>query len=82
MTRASWACGLPLACLVGVEIYVGAFDGWGAWAAAPLLLVPALLSLGIVCVGAIDLFSEIRAGHLTRGSVAFVAIGALPIAWL
>ena len=30
---------------IAAKIYVSQFDGWGAWAAAPILLVPLVASL-------------------------------------
>ncbi len=44
---------LPAAVLVGLKIYVAQFEGWGAWAAAPLFLIPLALSLVIGLVGVV-----------------------------
>lgn len=77
-----WLCWLPLACLVAAEAYVHGFDGWGAWAAAPLLLVPGILSLAIVVPAAFECAVALRAGSLRPDTVLFTAIAGLPLAWL
>jgi hypothetical protein len=68
--------------LVVVEVYVRRFDGWGAWASAPLLLVPALFSVSILIPGIFDVVAEIRAGTLRRATLQYSVIAALPIVWL
>lgn len=44
---------IPPALWMAGRVYVASFDGWGAWAAAPILLVPLVVSfiLGIVVTG-------------------------------
>jgi hypothetical protein len=42
---------LPLALHLLAMWYVGRFDGWGAWAAAPILLPTIILSAGIFLTG-------------------------------
>ena len=37
---------LPLTSWAAVSVYASRFDGWGAWAAAPLFLIP--IALGVV----------------------------------
>jgi len=61
---------------------MGNFDGWGAWAAAPLLLVPALISLVIVIPALFDCASDKRAGQLRVTTCVYAAIAALPLLWL
>jgi hypothetical protein len=73
---------LPAASLAGVEVYARGFDGWGAWAAAPLFLLPFLLSLAVGAAGLIQCFSEKRAGELRASTVVYTVIAILPIAWL
>jgi hypothetical protein len=75
-------CWLPAACLVGVELYVRGYDGWGAMASAPLFLLPFALSLAITGAGALRGFLEQRAGALRKSTLVCTGIAALPIAWL
>lgn len=48
--RASW---VPLALWVGTLLYLRRLEGWGAWAAAPLLLPSFALSLWWGCLGVV-----------------------------
>jgi hypothetical protein len=77
-----WLCWLPLASLLGIELYVRQFDGWGAWAAAPLLLVPGLVSLPIATMGLFDCVVATRAGAPISRSLVFTLVSAVPILWL
>lgn len=42
---------MPAALWVATLLYIRPYDGWGAWAAAPLLLPSILLSAGWGAVG-------------------------------
>ena len=42
---------LPLALLLGAQFYASQLEGWGRWAAAPLFLVPLILSAILVAIG-------------------------------
>lgn len=75
-------CWIPLASLVGVEAYVRAFDGWGAWASAPLFLVPSILALAIGGAGAVQCFLAARAGAPRLAPAALTGVALLPIFWL
>ena len=77
-----WSFWIPVASLIGIELYVGNFDGWGAWAAAPLFLVPLLLSVAIAGAGATRCFLEFRSGLPRPSSMVFTLIASLPIFWL
>lgn len=81
-----WLCLLPLASLVVVEIYVAGYDGWGAWAAAPMLLLPALVSLPIVLWGLVEIVGARRAGPPAEASFAasirWTIIASIPLLWL
>jgi hypothetical protein len=73
---------IPLGALIGLEFYVSHFDGWGAWAAAPLLLVPALLG---ITLGLIFLFDAIRAYRNQEAillSVVLLLLALAPVFWL
>jgi len=56
-----WVCWLPLVSLLGIELYIRNFDGWGAWASAALLLVPAIVGLPIVILGLSECVARSRA---------------------
>jgi len=73
---------IPVACLVAIEIYAGRFGGWGAWATAPLFLLPLLLSLSIAGGGVVQCVREFRAGSPRASSIAFTLVAALPSLWL
>ncbi|MEE9207350.1 MAG: hypothetical protein V3U67_03070 [Gemmatimonadota bacterium] len=77
-----WLWWLPLISLLAVEIYVSGFDGWGAWASAPLLLVPGFISLAIVIPGIFDVVGEIRTGRPIVATFLYTVVAALPILWL
>lgn len=77
-----WLCWLPLVALLVVELEVQRYDGWGAWAAAPLLLVPALIGLPLAIVGAADTIAAARARAPIGESARATALAALPILWL
>ena len=77
-----WLSLLPLASLVAVEAYVARFDGWGAWAAAPLLLLPALVSLPIVLWGLARFAERRRAGAAGLETIGCTIIASLPLLWL
>ena len=79
LARSFW---IPLACLVAVEVYASGFDGWGAWATAPLFLLPGILSLSIGLMGAAQCVAELRGGSLQRRSVAWTLVAAAPLFWL
>ena len=77
-----WLCWLPLICLLGIELYVRKFDGWGAWASAPLLLVPAIVSLPIVFLALLKCSAAMRARAPLFATVFFTLVSAVPIVWL
>ena len=77
-----WLCWLPLVTLAATELYVGRFDGWGAWAASPVLLVPAFVSLVVVLIGAYDCRAAYRAGRLGPVGPVYTIIAGLPLVWL
>ena len=46
-----WSCPLPLILLFALSVYIRKYDGWGAWAAAPMLLPAVLLSFIMLITG-------------------------------
>jgi hypothetical protein len=79
LTRTFW---MPLASLLAVELYAGKFDGWGAWAAAPLFILPFVLGLVVTAAGCAQCEQERRAKSLRGSSIAFTLIAALPLLWI
>ena len=77
-----WLWWLPVVSMFVMEMYVRNFDGWGAWASAPLLLVPAVVSLVIVILGLVEMVVAIHAGRLNLATLLLTLIAALPILWL
>ena len=72
----SW---IPLALFVATWVYIRQYDGWGAWAAAPLIIPSLALSLGFGLYG-VWLYREAqRAGELTwrHGAAALFASGPI-----
>jgi len=74
----SW---IPAATWIGMRAYVGQYDGWGAWAAAPLLLVPVAVSAVFVGIGLLLSVSSRAACSATADRVA-IGIAALPLLWI
>lgn len=74
-------CWTPVASWIYARAVVEQYDGWGAWAAAPLLLVPVALSALLVGVG---LLLISRSGQGRSSSWDWIAIGiaALPLVWI
>ena len=48
-----WTSPLPLLMFWGLSIYVNQYEGWGQWAAGPMLLIPILLSLLMAVMGVV-----------------------------
>lgn len=77
----SW---IPLALFVATSVYVRQFDGWGAWAAAPLFIPPLAISLGFGLYG-LWLYREARkAGELSwrHGAATVFAFGPILVIFL
>jgi len=75
-------CWLPTISLVAVEFYVRNFEGWGAWATAPLFLLPLVLSAVIAFAGILQIFFEFRAGAVRTSTAVAIAVALLPCLWL
>ncbi|MDH3732366.1 MAG: hypothetical protein OEU54_02485 [Gemmatimonadota bacterium] len=72
---------LPMATFVVLRLYVGQFDGWGAWGAAPLLLIPIILALPITIAGLIRIGSERADGRVATSTIALTTLAGLPLLW-
>jgi hypothetical protein len=77
-----WLSWLPVASLLGIELYIRNFDGWGAWASAPLLLVPAIVSLPIVVLGLFECVAAMNARAPVLAPSLLTVVSAVPIVWL
>ncbi len=62
-----WTCPAPLLFFGGVWLYVTGYDGWGAWAAAPMFLGPILLSLMMGGLGAVMIVLAAQRREPTAG---------------
>ncbi len=78
----AWLCGFPLASLLATEVYVSNFDGMGAWAAAPLFLLPMFLSLVITAAGVLQGALEWRQGTARASTAVFTVVALVPLLWL
>jgi hypothetical protein len=73
-----WASPLPLLLFFALSIYVRRYDGWGAWAAAPMLLPPVFLSfLMLITGGGLILHSRKIKESLVGLLVATLVAGSL-----
>jgi len=79
----SWG---PLALWLLAGYVTRDYDGWGAWAAAPMFLPAVLLSIGLGCAGVVVVLSDayarrrpdwaLIAATLLAGSVILYLVGA------
>jgi len=72
---------LPLALLVGVQLYASQLEGWGRWAAAPLFLVPVILSVILGTIGVSVCRREARAGRSLATVAGATLAAAIPALW-
>ncbi len=77
-----YLCLIPVTVLVGIELYVRNFDGWGAWSAAPLFLIPIILSIVISGMAVFEYFIEARAGMFRKSLLVSIFISLIPLAWV
>ena len=75
-------CLIPVTVLVGIELYVRNFDGWGAWSTAPLFLIPMLLSIVITGLAVFQYFIEARRGIFRESLLVSIFISLIPLAWI
>lgn len=79
---ASWVCWIPLLSLLFVEWQLHRVEGWSHWAAAPGLVIPAMVSLCITAVVAMDFIEEWRNGTASRRVLVYLIISSSPLLWL
>lgn len=83
-TVGRWLSLVPLASLLVAEYWIRDYDGWGAWAAAPVLILPGLLSLAFTAAFVACLLGA-RHHEGQGGGTAWLApalIAAVPMMWL
>jgi hypothetical protein len=73
---------IPAACLALVEWQASGYEGWGAWAAAPMFLAPLGLGLAFTALGAWEAVREARSGGVRPSTLALTAVAAAPLLWL
>ncbi|MCF8719323.1 hypothetical protein [Nitrospina gracilis] len=82
-----WTCPLPLLLFGVFWWYVNQFEGWGQWAAAPMLIMPIAFSFLVSSWGVVLIVQErlreqpvtnLVLGTLLGGSVVLLAI----VRWL
>jgi hypothetical protein len=76
-----WLSWIPVAVFAGTWVYLGRYDGWGAWAAAPLLLLPIGLSAVMAAVGLSLCLGALKRGGIDRGTTLATFLAALPVLW-
>lgn len=76
-----YLCWIPAAGWAYARLEIDRYDGWGAWAAAPLLLVPVAASALLVGVGLL-LASRSRSGRPKPGDWTAIAVAGLPLLWI
>lgn len=74
-------CWVPAATWIGARVEVDQYDGWGAWAAAPLLLAPVAVSALFMGVGLL-VVSRHDKGRRTPWDGTAIAVAALPLLWI
>jgi len=77
-----WTSWLPLASFVWANHYVDQFEGWGQWAAAPILLGPVFLSALFVVAGALVVRREQAEGGVLASTWVALALSSVPCLWL
>lgn len=72
---------IPVATFVAIWLYIQRFDGWGAWGAAPLMLIPMVASLPITIAGLIRINAERSEDGIQRSSILLTLLASLPLLW-
>jgi hypothetical protein len=74
-------CWVPVVAWLYARIVVDRYDGWGAWAAAPLLLLPVAVSALFVGVALLAL-SRPGTGRPVAWDWIAIGVSALPLLWI
>lgn len=76
-----WLSPLPLIALAGVMLYLSGLEGWGAWAAGSLVLVPLFLSLVLGLCGAFLVYRARARGEATGRLLLCTLLAASVVLW-
>jgi hypothetical protein len=76
-----WTSWVPLGAFVAANLYVDEFEGWGQWAAAPVLLGPVLLSAVFVVIGTGLVLREQPRRGVQPFTWAALALSSAPCLW-
>jgi ABC-type spermidine/putrescine transport system permease subunit II len=76
-----WLAPMPPLVLIATFIYISQFDGWGAWAAAPMLLIPIIFSAVIGSYGLLLLYSRNRLGEPLFKLTLNTLLAGSPVLW-
>jgi hypothetical protein len=74
-------CWIPAATWLYARAVVDRYDGWGAWAAAPLLLVPVAISAFFAGVGLL-IVGRMKSGRPTGWDWIAIGVAGLPVLWI
>jgi hypothetical protein len=77
-----WMSPAPLVLHLLAMWYVGRFDGWGAWAAAPILLPAIILSAGMFLTGIALWYQRRRSGHNSLLLASTILAGSVALFYL
>jgi hypothetical protein len=73
-------CWIPLLLWIGLNAYVSQFEGWGRWAAAPVLLIPLLTSAAFSVYGLAGVLLNFhRRQSVAKIDVFAAIISGLPV---
>lgn len=75
-------CWVPAVMLAGTMWYVNQFEGWGQWAAGPMLLLPVIVSLAMTVSGLLSWWMLRSSRSLTAVDAWPVALAGIPLLWL
>jgi len=80
MTFIRFACWIPLLLWIGLDAYVSRFEGWGQWAAAPILLIPLFASAAFSIFGLAGILSNYhRQRSVAKSEVFATFVSGIPL---
>ncbi len=80
MTFIRFACWIPLLPWIGLDAYVSRFEGWGQWAAAPILLIPLFASAAFSILGLAGVLSNYHSQRSVAKSDIFATfVSGIPL---
>ena len=80
MTFIRFACWIPLLLWIVLDVYVSRFEGWGQWAAAPILLIPLFASAAFSIFGLAGVLSNYhRQRSVAKSEVFATFVSGIPL---